>query len=277
MDPQGFYAPFGLTTAEQRHPKYVISYQGHECQWNGPSWPYATAITLTGLANLLNGSTQEVIGAKDYFKLLKIYTKSHRLTLDDGRVVPWIDENLNPSNGDWISRTRLKTWNNGTWDAGKGGKERGKDYNHSTFCDLVISGLIGLRPRADETVEVNPLVPAGWDYFCLDQIPYHGQMLTILFDKTGQRYGQGKGLRLFAGGNEIAASEQLMHLTGQLPSHTPSETSGGWQKYEGNLVMGGQHGTCFDISVRHLLTSLNLGCRFLYRRSEAPRAPMQLP
>ena len=54
----------------------------------------------------------------NYFDLLKIYTKSHRLKRADGRVVPWIDENLNPSNGDWISRTRLRTWNHGTWDAG---------------------------------------------------------------------------------------------------------------------------------------------------------------
>ena len=36
MDPQGFFAPFGLTTAEQRHPKFAIAYAGHECQWNGP-------------------------------------------------------------------------------------------------------------------------------------------------------------------------------------------------------------------------------------------------
>jgi len=47
MDPQGFYAPFGPTTAEQRHPRFTLSYKGHECQWNGPSWPYATAVTLT--------------------------------------------------------------------------------------------------------------------------------------------------------------------------------------------------------------------------------------
>ena len=46
--PAGLLAPFGLTTAEQRHPRFAISYQGHECQWNGPSWPYATAVTLTG-------------------------------------------------------------------------------------------------------------------------------------------------------------------------------------------------------------------------------------
>ena len=216
MDRQGFYAPFGPTTAEQRHPQFALAYAGHECQWNGPSWPYATSITLTGLANLLNGPPQDVIGAKDYFTLLKNYTQSHQLKLPDGRIVPWIDENLNPANGDWISRTRLKTWKNNTWDADKGGEERGKDYNHSTYCDLIISGLIGLRPRPDETVEVNPLVPLTWDVFCLDQIPYHGHALTILWDRTGERYGKGKGLRVFADGKQIAASATLGRVTGSL-------------------------------------------------------------
>jgi hypothetical protein len=216
MDPQGFFAPFGPTTAEQRHPKFQISYSGHECQWNGPSWPYATSVTLTGLANLLNGPPQTVIGAKEYFETLKIYTKSHQLKLDDGRVVPWIDENLNPATGDWLSRTRLKTWKNGKWDPGKGGEERGKDYNHSTYCDLVISGLIGLRPRMDKTVEVNPLVPAGWDWFCLDRIPYHGRSLTILWDRTGERYGKGKGLRVLADGKEIATAAKIGRVTGEL-------------------------------------------------------------
>ncbi len=218
MDPKGFYAPFGPTTAEQRHPKFALSYKGHECQWNGPSWPLSTAVTLTGMANLLNDYQQDAVSRKDYLDILKIYTKSHHLKLDDGRVVPWIDENLNPLTGDWISRTRLKSWKNGAWDAGKGGEERGKDYNHSTYCDLLISGLIGLRPRADDTVEVNPLVPEGvWDYFCLDQVRYHGHSLTILFDKTGQRYGKYKGLRVFADGIQIAAADSLQRLTGKLP------------------------------------------------------------
>jgi len=252
MDPHGFNAPFGPTTAEQRHPKFAVSYQGHECQWNGPSWPFSTAITLTAMANFLNDYRQDVVHASDYFDLLKIYTKSQHLKRADDRVVPWIDENLNPATGDWISRTRLKTWNNGTWDAGKGGQERGKDYNHSTYCDLVINGLIGLRPRADETVEVNPLLPAdAWDYFCLDQVRYHGRQLTILYDKTGERYHKGQGLRLFADGREIGHATSLGKLLAPLPPATaaPAETSGGWLKYEKNPVMGGKYGTCFDISV----------------------------
>ena len=218
MDPQGFLAPFGPTTAEQRHPKFAVSYQGHECQWNGPSWPYATSITLTALANLLNGPPQDHIGPKDYLALLKTYAKCHRLKRDDGRVVPWIDENLNPHTGDWLSRTRLKSWKNGTWDAGKGGVERGKDYNHSTFCDLVITGLVGLRPRDDDTVEVNPLVPtAAWNHFCLDGVPYRGRTVTIVWDKTGARYGKGAGLRVLCDGKEVARAPGIQRLTGTLP------------------------------------------------------------
>ncbi len=221
MDPQGFYAPFGPTVAEQRHPKFSVSYTGHECQWNGPSWPFATAVTLTALANVLNDYTQESVSPQDYFDTLKIYTKSHRLKREDGTVVPWIDENLNPHTGDWIARTRLKAWKNGTWDQDKGGVERGKDYNHSSYCDLIITGLVGLRPRADDIVEVNPLLPDNtWDYFCLDGVPYHGRLLTILYDKTGTKYGRGSGLRILADGKEIGAIARLGRLTVPLPSRS---------------------------------------------------------
>ena len=247
MDPQGFYDPFGPTTAEQRHPGFKISYEGHECQWNGPSWPLSTAITLTALANVLNNYDQDAVSKADYFETLKIYTKSHCLRRDDGSVVPWIDENLNPHTGDWIARTRLKAWNNGTWDDRKGGKERGKDYNHSSYCDLIISGLAGLRPQTGDVVEVNPLVPARkWDWFCLDNVPYHGRIISILWDKTGAKYGRGKGLRVFADGKEIARADTITHVTGQLPAvererqNGGEQTNAGWRKFKGNPVLGGE-------------------------------------
>lgn len=218
MDPEGFHAPYGPTFAEQRHPRFVISYEGHECQWNGPSWPLATCSVLTAMANVLNNYEQEVIDRRDYFETLGIYTRCHQFTRDDNqKVVPWIDENLNPYTGDWIARTRLKSWKDGTWNEGKGGKERGKDYNHSTYNDLIITGLVGLRPRADDKVVVNPLLPENtWDSFCLDRVPYHGRLLTIIWDKTGEKYGKGKGLIVLADGEEIARSETLTKTIGRL-------------------------------------------------------------
>ncbi len=224
MDPSGFYAPFGPTTAERRHREFTVSYMWKGCQWNGPSWPFSTCVTLTGLANLLNEYQQDVITRQDYFDLLAIYTRSHHLRLDDGPEVPWIDENLNPFTGDWLTRTTKKLalgvagsgWKDGEARADKG-EERGKDYNHSTYCDLIINGLIGLRPRGDNHLIVSPLTPDEWTFFCLDRIAYHGHNLTILYDKTGCRYQKGKGLRIYCDGVEIANIPSATRIEVDLP------------------------------------------------------------
>jgi hypothetical protein len=140
---------------------------------------------------------------------LSTYTRSHQLVREDGRIVPSINENLDPYTGTWIARERLK-------DFPKELVERGKDYNHSAYCDLIISGLVGLIPRTDDIVEVNPLLPENtWPWFCLDRVPYHGRLLTILWDKTGKKYNRGSGLRIFADGQEIAAAPGLKRLEGR--------------------------------------------------------------
>lgn len=209
-DRKGFLAPYGPTSTEQRHQGFNISYLGHECQWNGPSWPFSTTITLTSLSNLLNNYNQQVMSKKDFWNLLITYSRSHQRIREDGRLVPWIDENLNPYTGDWISRTRLATMENGTWSTAKGGRERGKDYNHSAFNDHIISGLIGIRPQMSNQLIVNPLLPdSTWDYFCLDGITYHGKTITVLYDKTGKKYGKGSGFRIYVNGKERAVSTEV--------------------------------------------------------------------
>ncbi len=219
LDTDGFSAPFGPTTCEQRSDYFKVSYKGHECQWNGPSWPYATSQTLTAMANLLNNySQQRAVTVKDYYLLLNKYAASQRRLLKSGKAIPWIDENLNPYTGDWIARTRLKNWVGGPWPQNKGGMERGKDYNHSTFCDLIISGLIGLRPQFGDTLTVNPLIPIdAWNYFCLDNIRYHGKTITILYDKNGQKYHKGKGFFIFVNGEPVYHSGSIQKVTFRLP------------------------------------------------------------
>jgi hypothetical protein len=213
VDKRYFVAPYGLTTAEQNHRDFRIAYSGHECQWNGPSWPYATSITLKAMANLLRNYKQQYVNQHDFYTLLHIYAKSHRIVDSNGRVLPWIDENLNPFTGDWISRTRLKNWNNGTWSMEKGGVERGKDYNHSSFCDLVVSDLIGIQPQSGDYLVINPLLPnKTWKYFCLDNVKYHDKIVTILYDETGTRYNMGIGFKIFIDGKLVASATDLRKL-----------------------------------------------------------------
>ena len=221
MDSKGFYAPYGPTSAERRHPGFKLSHQSPGCQWNGPSWPFATAVTLTAMANVLNDYPQNAITKADYLDILRIYAKSHQRKLDDDTTVPWIDENLDPLTGDWVTRDVILDEEARRKKEGQpaGLVERGKDYNHSSFCDLVITGLVGLRPRSDDIIEVNPLVPEDkWDFFCLDDVLYHGRSLTIIWDKTGTKYGRGAGLSVLVDGKPIAHGVKLGKLTGKLSS-----------------------------------------------------------
>jgi hypothetical protein len=209
MDPKGFDAPYGPTTAEQRHPGFRIAESGDDCQWNGPGWPFATTITLVALANVLHGGVRTPAGVEDYFRLLMIYARSQRLRLADGRVAAFVDENLNPFTGEWHARARkIKK---GTFYG------RGDHYNHSAFCDLVITGLCGLRPEEGGKVTVNPLLPrGGWAWFCLENVTSRGRKLTVVWDRDGRRFGRDAGLSLYADGDLLGRRRGLGKLEAKL-------------------------------------------------------------
>jgi len=90
---------------------------------------------------------------------------------------------------------------------------RGKDYNHSSYCDLVISGLVGLEISEDGTISVDPLIPAkAWEWFCLDGIQYKGKTISIIYDKKGEKYKAASGLSVLIDGETVAHSKKLRKL-----------------------------------------------------------------
>jgi hypothetical protein len=195
MDTKTFCAPFGITTADRSHPQFR-THGCCKCEWDGAVWPFATSQTLTAMANLLNNYKQTYVADSNYFSLLNTYVESQYY-----RGRPYIGEYLDEKTGYWL----------------KGDEERSRYYNHSTFNDLIITGLVGLRPRADNIIEVNPLLPANnWDWFCLDNVLYHGKIITIVWDKTGLKYKKGKGLSVWVNGKKTAGSDKLEKLTGKL-------------------------------------------------------------
>ena len=189
-DEQGFSAPYGLTTAERRHPEFRSHGVG-KCEWDGAIWPFATSQTLTALANLLS---EKLIVNSSFYEQMQLYVESqhHR-----GR--PYIGEYLDEQTGAWLM----------------GDRERSRYYNHSTFNDLIITGICGLRPQADGSIVVNPLVPqhSTWNYFCLDGVSYRSHILTIIWDRDGQCYHQGTGLTLMVDGQVVANRKDIGTLS----------------------------------------------------------------
>jgi hypothetical protein len=206
---RGFAGKYGPTTAERRSPRFRFE-SSDQCTWNGPSWPYATTQTLLALANLLNGPRQSYISERRYYQLFSSYILSQHLKLPSGRTIDWIDEDLDADTDEWIAKDMLIAKNKQVG--------RGNYYNHSGFADPLITGLIGLRPQADDRLILHPLLPENtWTYFALDGLPYHGHMLSIVYDKTGKHYHKGHGLTVFVDGNKVASRSTL----GPIETHLP--------------------------------------------------------
>jgi hypothetical protein len=208
FDPQGFDGKYGSTTAERRSPRFRFA-SSDQCTWNGPAWPYATTETLLALAEFEDGPLQQYVGKDDYYKLFSRYVLAEHLKLANGHVINWIDEDLDADTDEWIAKDMLIAKNKQVG--------RGNYYNHSGFADPLITGLIGLRPRSDNRVELRPLLPAGaWKYFAVDGLPYHGHLLTIIWDVDGKRYGREAGMQLLVDGKRVAQRKDLGELNAAL-------------------------------------------------------------
>jgi hypothetical protein len=194
MDSTRFYSPFGPTTTERNDPLFYVSPRC--CWWSGNSWPYATTQTLAAMANLLEDYRQSFVTKRDWFDLLRVYTRTQRL---DGR--PFVAEGANPDNGSWDGFNTF---------------EHSEHYFHSGYVDLVITGLAGLRPRADDTLEVSPLAPEEWSWFALDDVAYHGHRVSVLWDRDGTRYRRGRGLTLLVDGRVAANAPALGRLKARI-------------------------------------------------------------
>jgi hypothetical protein len=217
LSPEEFGGPYGMRTVEPAYEYYMRQYryvtmdgkQLRECQWNGPSWPFDTTLVLEGMANLLNDYTQDVVHAEDYVRLLKQYTRQHYLNGE-----PDLQEDYNPDTGNVIV-----------------GLPRSHHYNHSDYNDLIITGLVGLRPRADNILEINPLIPTdpnstnSIDYFCLENVPYHGQLVTIVYDRDGRHYKKGAGLSVYVNGRQVLTPSALGRKTIAISEPTVKATA----------------------------------------------------
>ena len=195
-DEQGFWAPYGLTTAERRHPDFRSHGVG-TCEWDGAVWPYATSQTLVALGNVLRDYPDVPLSRDIYFKAFATYTHAQRY---DG--LPYIGEYHDEVTGQWL----------------KGRNPRSAYYHHSTYADLLIGGLVGLRCLENNRIEVDPLLPPDtWDWFCLDGVPYRGHQLTILWDKDGAHFGRGSGFQLLVDGKVVVQSDEFEKLEVTLP------------------------------------------------------------
>ncbi|RDW68796.1 uncharacterized protein DSM5745_08556 [Aspergillus mulundensis] len=200
LDANELAGSHGLRTNEPSYEFYMRQYRyegsSPECQWNGPAWPYQITQVLTALANVLDhypvSSAAGVISKKDYNALLAQYAELH----------------YNPSYGGILN---LEEDYNADTGVPIVGLARSPHYFHSGFVDQVISGFVGVRPAAEDVLDVNPLAD-DVAYFRLQDVLYHGHNVSIQWDADGSRYAA-QGLRVEVDGEVVARSDKLTRLS----------------------------------------------------------------
>jgi hypothetical protein len=159
---------------------------------------------------------------------------------------PWVGEDIHPDDGHWLARaymvrTAIRTERciysassssnvlllhassssnvlllhassfSSQYADNSPQKNRGWMYNHATYCDNILHGLVGIRSSLDtDFVVVHPLVPeAGLRWFAADGVSYHSANLTIFWDADGTRYNKGAGLHVWVNGEQRAREVAL--------------------------------------------------------------------
>lgn len=202
IDPEKLAGEKGLRTNEPSYEYYMRQYryegENPECQWNGPAWPYQTTQALTALANLLDhypvSAGAGVITKADYNSILLQYANLHYNPNYDGKLN--LEEDYYADTGAPIV-----------------GLARSPHYFHSGFIDQVISGFVGIRPSAEDILEVNPLADAeSVSYFRIENVLYHGHDVAVQWDADGSQYGTA-GLQVEVDGEVVATADTLSRVT----------------------------------------------------------------
>ncbi|KAA8899615.1 hypothetical protein TRICI_006327 [Trichomonascus ciferrii] len=145
------------------------------------------------------------VTSDQYLDLLRIYAKTqHR----DG--APYIAEAHYPVRDAWSGDSF----------------NHSEHYLHSTYNDNTLSGLFGIIPTFEDKLSIEPIVPDNWTYFAVENLPYHGHLLTLLYDKDGTRYNEKKGLSIYSDGELIHNQNSVFDpINIDLPKGQNSNTS----------------------------------------------------
>jgi hypothetical protein len=197
VDPAQFWTAWPLASVAKDCPAYAqngwpVGPGGSGCMWNGPTWPHANSLVMSAMANVLRHYGKSAVTRAKLLELFRSFTLAQYRNGEFN--TPWTGEYYNGDTGAWKTSQR--------------------DYNHSTWIDPLIMDLIGLVPRADETLEVDSLLPDGaWSHYILDGQSYRGHDVTIAWDEQGGHFAPGfKGYAVYLDGRQIFHAPRPAHV-----------------------------------------------------------------
>ncbi|KAK5171898.1 uncharacterized protein LTR77_003535 [Saxophila tyrrhenica] len=201
LTPEHFLTEFGPTTLEQTNPYYTAFKNSTNCcVWNGQSWPFSTSVYLQTLARLAREGLSDVATSEFFNQELEKYVLTN---YKDG--VPYTAESHFPTINMWSGDT----------------SNHSEHYLHSTYFDNIFTNLLGVIPTFGDTLVLKPLVPSDWTHFAVENLPYHGTLLSMVWDQDGTHYGDcSAGFSIYSNGTKFHHQMDFQAVNVTLPFNT---------------------------------------------------------
>jgi hypothetical protein len=172
LNPKEFWTDWPVPSASQdcpafdAHGRWKVGPQAsaenpynYVCNWNGPTWVFSNALVLDALGSAAQKSFDETLRGA-FVELFRRHTMLQYLKQD--LSLPCVVEHYDSHTGENI---RLLA-----------------DYFHSSYNDLLIRFLVGVKPREDDLLEIAPLAKAPLT-FSIKGIRYRDHRLTVTYNR----------------------------------------------------------------------------------------------
>lgn len=212
IDPEEFWARFPPVITSQYH------YKRWTWEMDGLTRniaPHPISMGARTLIQVLKYYKQDIITADHFMELMKRY---------NALVYPGV----NPFDPYWRPNVHeyYSKWEPYQLSSRPKPSDISHDF-HSMYNSLIVEGVIGLTPRLDDKIELQPLA-LHWPYFALHRLRHRGHDLTILWDQPDgkiQYNGFPEGFSLHIDGKQAFVRQSLGHVIYDPSSGTVSEGS----------------------------------------------------
>lgn len=206
INSEHFLTEYGPTTLEQTNPYFTaLKNTTYCCQWQGQSWPFSTSVWLDVLAGLARQNVSTVATPEVFYEALYTYAMTQ---YKDG--VPYVAESHYPTINMWSGDTT----------------NHSENYFHSTYANNIFTDLFGVIPTLDNELQLSPLIPSNWTHFAVENLPYHGSLISLVWDTNGSYYGNNtSGLSIYSNGSLIHNQPSLAPVNVTLPYNSQQAAS----------------------------------------------------